>query len=280
MHTARNIVLATALTFGLAAPAFAQSGEAEVNRIINELAPSQPGQAATESYQERIKRVTVPVRPDIDKESTYRINSIIEERDYVLNYNHTEDFTVNFRFDSFAITPRAKRVLDTVGQALTDPRLKGETYLVGGHTDTVGSDAYNQWLSEKRANAVVNYLVESFGIDRPRLQPVGFGETELADPRRGANRANRRVEFTLIQPVARQAPPATAGVTPQRVPNEDTGTPGQQGLTVAQPQQPVGIQTPQTPSVPAQVPAAAQPPASTLGGSPSSDTDSINQAIQ
>jgi outer membrane protein OmpA-like peptidoglycan-associated protein len=209
-------------------PAIAQSATDEINRIINELAPARGASAERPGYRDRVRQVKVIVRPNIASETAYRQNAIIEERSYVLNYNHTEDFTVHFAFDSFALTPKARDVLDVVGAALTDPRLAGETYLVGGHTDTAGPADYNQWLSEKRAWAVTAYLVDAWGVAPDRLKPVGFGEQDLADPRRGANVRNRRVEFTLVEtrpgsgPTA-YAPPAAdppaytppAGTAPQ-----------------------------------------------------------------
>lgn len=188
-------------------PVQAQSATDEINRIINELAPATAAEAARPEYRQRVRSVTVNVRPRIAGETAYQQNSIIEERTYVLNYNHTEDFTVHFAFDSFALTPKAQEVLDLVGQALNSPRLSGEVYLVAGHTDTAGPADYNQWLSEKRASTVVGYLVEAWGISPDRLRPVGFGEEILADPRRGANALNRRVEFTLIDEVPASAPP-------------------------------------------------------------------------
>lgn len=69
---------------------------------------------------------------------------------------------------------------------------------IDGHADSTGSEAYNQKLSEKRAKAVMNYLVNTVGIDPSRLTAVGYGEMKPAYPNdTKANRAkNRRVEFT------------------------------------------------------------------------------------
>jgi outer membrane protein OmpA-like peptidoglycan-associated protein len=70
---------------------------------------------------------------------------------------------------------------------------------VGGHTDFVDSDAYNLWLSDRRANSVVNYLVKK-GIDPKRLKPTGFGKRlPIADNTTDEGRAkNRRVEIEVI----------------------------------------------------------------------------------
>ncbi len=70
------------------------------------------------------------------------------------------------------------------------------TTTVEGHTDSIGSDAYNQGLSERRANAVRNVLVNQYGVDGSRVNAVGYGETRpVADNATDAGRAiNRRVE--------------------------------------------------------------------------------------
>ena len=69
---------------------------------------------------------------------------------------------------------------------------------IEGHTDSQGPDVYNQDLSERRASAVVDYLV-SQGIDATRLSAVGYGETNpIADNETREGRAiNRRIEFSV-----------------------------------------------------------------------------------
>jgi OOP family OmpA-OmpF porin len=69
---------------------------------------------------------------------------------------------------------------------------------IDGHTDSVGTDAYNQKLSERRANAVMNYLVNKVGIEANRLKAVGYGEAKPAFPNdtKEDRAKNRRVEFT------------------------------------------------------------------------------------
>jgi hypothetical protein len=51
-----------------------------------------------------------------------------------------------------------------LGKALSDPNLKGSTFVVAGHTDAVGSEIYNQDLSERRTDSIKRYLVDKFGI--------------------------------------------------------------------------------------------------------------------
>jgi outer membrane protein OmpA-like peptidoglycan-associated protein len=70
------------------------------------------------------------------------------------------------------------------------------TTVIEGHTDSIGTDAYNQGLSERRANAVRDVLVDQYGVAGERVNAVGYGETRpVADNSTPEGRAiNRRVE--------------------------------------------------------------------------------------
>ncbi|MDD3763333.1 MAG: OmpA family protein [Nevskiales bacterium] len=103
---------------------------------------------------------------------------------------------VNFEFDKAALTANAKTLLDLTAEALAEaPAIKVE---VGGHTDAKGADAYNQKLSERRAQAVVDYLAGK-GIDPARMRATGYGESRpVADNETEEGREqNRRVELTV-----------------------------------------------------------------------------------
>jgi len=86
---------------------------------------------------------------------------------------------VNFDFDKANIKREFAPVLDEAAQILKDnPSVK---VTIEGHTDSKGSDTYNQRLSERRAKAVKQYLV-SRGIEASRLETIGKGESEpIAD---------------------------------------------------------------------------------------------------
>lgn len=105
------------------------------------------------------------------------------------------DLRVIFPFDSAEITGEARQTLDVLGEALLDGRLNADRFEIAGHTDGVGGEAYNESLSERRAQAVVNYLSSNFGIPHERLLGRGYGETYLADPDDPSNPDNRRVEI-------------------------------------------------------------------------------------
>ena len=104
---------------------------------------------------------------------------------------------VNFEFNSDELTDLSETILDDVARSLT--RVKDVRVEVGGHTDSVGNDAYNMGLSQRRAESVRNYLIGQ-GVDGARLEARGYGETApVADNETEAGRAgNRRVELKKI----------------------------------------------------------------------------------
>lgn len=112
---------------------------------------------------------------------------------------------VFFEFDSAILKPEAQDVLDNLGEALTYGELNNYRFQIAGHTDAVGTDAYNQTLSEQRAKAVLDYLVMMFGIDAARLEPIGFGESQLLHPDDPEGDANRRVQVTRLERVGEES---------------------------------------------------------------------------
>lgn len=109
------------------------------------------------------------------------------------------DLEINFEYNSATIGAKAQPAVEALGRALTSPDLKGSTFLLAGYTDAAGSDAYNQTLSERRADAVKRYLVEKFGIAGNDLVTVGYGETRLKKPEAPRDAANRRVQVVNMQ---------------------------------------------------------------------------------
>nr|WP_246499783.1 MULTISPECIES: OmpA family protein [Thiothrix] len=99
----------------------------------------------------------------------------------------------NFDFDKAVLKPAGQASLDQFMAGLAGSKVSGIS--VVGHTDSVGTDAYNQKLSERRAGAVANYLV-SKGVPAAAIQAAGKGESQpVADNGSKAGRAaNRRVE--------------------------------------------------------------------------------------
>lgn len=81
-----------------------------------------------------------------------------------------------------------------LGAALSDEKLKGSVFLVAGHTDAKGSDAYNLSLSDQRAKSVAEFLIENFHIDPKQLVAIGFGEEKLKNRENPLAAENRRVQ--------------------------------------------------------------------------------------
>jgi len=104
---------------------------------------------------------------------------------------------VNFDFDKASIRPDAADILNEGARILKDE--PGVDVSVGGHTDAIGTDDYNQRLSERRAQAVRDYLVGQ-GISAGRLSTSGFGEAKpVATNESEEGRAqNRRVELNIL----------------------------------------------------------------------------------
>lgn len=108
------------------------------------------------------------------------------------------DLRVNFNYNSETLTGPARSNLDEFAKALKDPRLANSQFLVEGHTDGAGSDAFNLDLSRRRAQSVVKYLA-SRGVGPARLEAKGYGKQHLIVPDPMAS-ANRRVETRLRTP--------------------------------------------------------------------------------
>ncbi len=101
---------------------------------------------------------------------------------------------VNFHTDSAKLTTEASGILDSVAKTLVECEELNIT--LSGHTDSRASDSYNQSLSQRRAQSVVDYL-SSRGVVTSRMEPIGFGESQpIADNDTENGMAkNRRVEL-------------------------------------------------------------------------------------
>jgi outer membrane protein OmpA-like peptidoglycan-associated protein len=105
---------------------------------------------------------------------------------------------VFFDFDSAVLKPGAYTEINRIAGVL---RQYPQTRItVAGHTDATGSEAYNLKLSQRRANAVRNALVQR-GVDARRIHTVGYGESQ---PISSVDAMNRRVEI-IITPIEKNA---------------------------------------------------------------------------
>jgi outer membrane protein OmpA-like peptidoglycan-associated protein len=102
---------------------------------------------------------------------------------------------LEFKFNSDELTPQTVKYLDALGTALQDPALRGFVYNIEGHTDNVGNDAYNLDLSRRRALAVADYMVRTFGLEREQFDVQGFGKKNpvASNDTEQGRQQNRRV---------------------------------------------------------------------------------------
>ncbi len=170
MRRMARIILAAALPACLALPAMGQS----VNSIVESLTPK----PLTRSWS---RGITVEGGEEEPKPPSV-------------------DLYVTFAFDSDALDTDAYFVLDNLGRALSDERLREYRFLIAGHTDARGTDEYNMDLSRRRAATVVRYLTQRHGVRLERLESVGYGESQLLDPTRPEDGVNRRVQVVNLSP--------------------------------------------------------------------------------
>src|SRR5215216_5525613 len=124
--------------------------------------------------------------------------SVNDLRTNLDKYSLQNTATVNFKFDDYQLTPEAVQALDQIAAQIKDR----ENFIleIQGFADATGTDAYNNQLTQKRADSVRRYLAEQHNIPLFRMHILGFGEVRaVADNRTREGRAqNRRVEIRLL----------------------------------------------------------------------------------
>lgn len=156
------------------------------------LAAGRSADAANQSAQEAYNRVDT-------------LTGVVANLD---NYKPLSDVDVNFHFDKATLTSADKKKLDELASNLTNAR--GYILEVTGGTDSTGDANYNYQLSQRRADAVVNYLASKYNIPPHKFYLIGIGkDQEVASNRTAAGRAkNRRVNIKLMSNMADQNAPA------------------------------------------------------------------------
>ena len=108
------------------------------------------------------------------------------------------ELKVNFEFDSARLDNESMLTLDALGRALSSDQLKGQAIEIVGHTDARGAAEYNDALSQRRAAAVVGYIVGNFAVSSALISSKGMGERELLDKDHPQAAVNRRVEIRNV----------------------------------------------------------------------------------
>jgi outer membrane protein OmpA-like peptidoglycan-associated protein len=106
------------------------------------------------------------------------------------------DMVINFEFDSSELQARGANDLDQLVLALNDPSMSNKTFVIEGHTDAKGTEAYNIDLSHRRAQTVVSYLVSN-GVSADKLASKGLGFSQLYYPQKPEAPENRRVRVII-----------------------------------------------------------------------------------
>ncbi len=134
----------------------------------------------------------------VGDQNTQAINSLRNVVSNIDDYRMQTEANVLFKFDKYALTPDAKQDLDH----LADNVRSDKRYFIAveGFTDSTGSRQYNESLSRKRADEVVQYLVAKHDIPIYRIHMIGLGSDKPADDghNRAARAKNRRVEVKVF----------------------------------------------------------------------------------
>jgi outer membrane protein OmpA-like peptidoglycan-associated protein len=104
------------------------------------------------------------------------------------------DIDIDFDYNSAQIGATGTPGIIALGKALSSPQLANGTFMLAGHTDGKGSDAFNQDLSERRADAVKRYLMARYKLPANNLIAVGYGKSMLKNKDNPLASENRRVQ--------------------------------------------------------------------------------------
>ena len=143
-------------------------------------------------------------------EAVHRADSLDSVVKGLDQYKQVADVSVTFGFDKAKLTDDDKAQLDTFAASLGSA--KSYILEVTGGTDSVGSAQYNYDLSQRRADAVVQYLAAKYGIEPHRFYLIGIGKDQAVasnDTREGRQK-NRRVEVQLLSNMSDQTTQQTA----------------------------------------------------------------------
>ena len=172
--------------------------ETRAGTIENRQGQLEDTQKQTQQQVGQVKQQTEQVKTEADQanQGVTSVNKRVSDLD---NYESKYSKTVYFRLNSATLSPQAKQDLDQLAQQALNE--KGYMIEVAGFADTTGNAAVNQALSQRRANAVIQYLQQQGNIPLHRvLAPAGMGTSHaVADNKtRSGRKMNRRVEVTVL----------------------------------------------------------------------------------
>jgi outer membrane protein OmpA-like peptidoglycan-associated protein len=185
---------ALSMTAGLA---LAGDNNVSASQIINALQPKPltRGLSVGPQADPAVKAKEVGFLQTLRNRNTRSLS--LGEREEIAEIASTKpkiDLDIQFDYNSADIRASSMPAVQELGKALSNASLKGSTFVVAGHTDAIGGEAYNQDLSERRADTIKRYLTDKYGINGTDLVTVGYGKTKPKDPSAPMDPINRRVQ--------------------------------------------------------------------------------------
>jgi outer membrane protein OmpA-like peptidoglycan-associated protein len=181
--------IAAAAIFGTSALAQTALSSNDIIESLQNLEAAPPGITAIALRQQALERIR-----------NHQAENPLNREPLSEQLNRLPQFTVEitFNFDSAVIRPESYRTVGRIADALHHPFLLGYKVLIVGHTDATGKRSYNLDLSQRRADAIREVLVTTFGISPQRVEAAGLGEEQLRDSADPKSPANRRVQLITI----------------------------------------------------------------------------------
>jgi len=201
MTSSHRLTALKAITLGAAlsmTAGFAFAGDnVSSDQIISALQPKQLTRSLTGDQQvdPAVKAKEISFVQTLRNRKTRSLS--MGERQEIADIAATKpniDLDIQFDYNSADISTASMPSVQALGKALSNPSLKGSTFVVAGHTDAIGGEAFNQGLSERRADTIKSYLVSKFGIAGSDLVTVGYGKDKPKDPNAPMDPVNRRVQ--------------------------------------------------------------------------------------
>lgn len=163
-------------------------------RSFNSRSLNAPQTAKTRQFRSLVNSLRAKGTRQITVEERTQVAKAVKE-----NALPAVDLEIYFDYNSTVISQSSAPKLATLGQALSSTNLKGQTFMIAGHTDAKGDNPYNQALSERRADAVKQYLVSAYRLDPKLLIAIGYGEEQLKLPSQPDAGQNRRVQVVNLE---------------------------------------------------------------------------------
>src|SRR3984885_7132759 len=168
---------ALSMTAGLA---FAGDNNISASNIVNALQPKPLTRGlSVEQPDPAVKAKEIGFIATVRNRKTRSLS--LGEREEIAEIASTKpkiDLDIQFDYNSAAISATSVSAVQELGKALSNASLRGSTIVVEGHTDAIGGEAFNQDLSERRADTIKRYLVDKYGINGTDLVTVGYGKTK------------------------------------------------------------------------------------------------------